>query len=82
MKLTKDTLETSISEQDLYAQIFLKMQEIKETYPELYVFLDEMWVNAEAVPTLKGTINDASLKAYKDSLDALVSKYTRANRNM
>ncbi|MCV9385972.1 hypothetical protein [Reichenbachiella ulvae] len=66
------------SERELNAQILKKTVEINNSSPELLVFLDEMRIDDE-----DSDANICSnLKAYYDSLDALLTSYHRHDQNM
>lgn len=63
------------TEQELNNKIMDKTLEIKELFPELYVFLDEMKVYAYDSSSQHSTTNNSQLKSYYDSLDIMLNQY-------
>jgi hypothetical protein len=63
------------AESKLNGKILLKIQEIKDSFPELITFLNEMRVDSENLDDKAGANTYSSLSAYYDSLDALLTSH-------
>lgn len=70
------------TEDELNAKILKKTVEIQETFPELYIFLDEMQVYADVSYSTEAAGHCSNLKAYYDSLEAMLASYRRNVQNM
>jgi hypothetical protein len=60
---------------ELNAKILLKIQEIQESFPELITFLDEMRMDSTDLDDQARVNTNLNLKAYYDSLDALLTSH-------
>lgn len=63
------------AERKLNNKILDKTLEIQESYPELYIFLDEMTVYRNVLDPLKEDSTYASLQNYYDSLNEMLNSY-------
>ena len=70
------------TEGELNAKTLKKTVEIQESFPELYIFLDEMQVYADVLYPTEAAGHCSDLKAYYDSLEALLTSYRRNVQNM
>lgn len=77
MKKQTDKQLKSNEEEDLVRELNLKIiqvtQEIKDHYPELMKFLEEMPVTIPAEQNIEITLK--SLKSYYDSLNSILNDY-------
>ena len=67
------------TEDELNKEILKSTGDIEENYPELSKFVDEMTITIPDKETPE--INANTLKNYKDSLQAMASKYAKSTKN-
>ena len=63
------------TEQELNNKIIKKTLEIKESFPELYIFLDEMTVYNNDIAPQQKDVNKLRLRTYYNSLDVMLNRY-------
>lgn len=69
------------TEQELNNKIIKKTLEIKESFPELYIFLDEMTVYNNDISPQQNIVSNSRLKSYYNSLDEMLNRYRQHQIN-